>query len=63
MSQNWSFPKPVFIGDIITATGTIKSWRASRSMGTMEFSVVNQNGEVVLRGEATVYQATPDLSG
>ncbi len=57
MSQQWSFPKPVYIGDTITATGTVKSWRESRSMGSMEFEVVNQHGETVLKGEATVFRA------
>jgi acyl dehydratase len=59
MSQEWSFPRPVFIGDTLTATGVIKSWRAARSMGVMEFTVVNQHGETVLRGQATVYRAAP----
>jgi acyl dehydratase len=59
MSQEWSFPKPVFIGDTLTATGVIKSWRAARSMGVMEFTVTNQDGETVLRGTASVYRAAP----
>lgn len=63
MSQNWSFPKPVYIGDTLTATGTVKSWRASRSMGAMDFEVKNQDDEVVLKGEATVFRVTPDTSG
>jgi acyl dehydratase len=57
MSQQWTFPKPVFIGDTVTATGTVKSWRAARSMGEMEFEVVNQRGETVLKGSAMVFQA------
>jgi 3-hydroxybutyryl-CoA dehydratase len=60
MSQQWAFPKPVYIGDTLTATGTIKSWRSSRSMGSMEFEVLNQDGDIVLRGEATVFRASPD---
>ena len=28
MTEKWSFPKPVFIGDTLTATGTVQSWRA-----------------------------------
>ena len=59
MSQQWSFPRPVFIGDTLTATGAVKSWREARSIGSMEFSVLNQDGEVVVRGEATVYRAIP----
>ncbi|MEX0761197.1 MAG: MaoC family dehydratase [Dehalococcoidia bacterium] len=58
LRQQWSFPKPVYIGDTITARGTVKSWRTGRAMGDMEFVVENQVGEVVLRGEATVFQAT-----
>ena len=59
MSQQWSFPKPVYIGDTLTATGTVKSWRTGRSMGEMEFEVVNQQGDVVLKGSAMVFQAVP----
>jgi len=55
--QSWKFPKPVFIGDVITAIGTVKSVQQKRSMAEMEFSVSNQNGDVVLEGEALVYQA------
>jgi acyl dehydratase len=57
MTQQWSFPKPVPIGDTLTATGTVKSWRAARSTGVMEFKVKHRQGETVLRGQATGYQA------
>ena len=63
MSQQWSFPRPVYIGDTLTARGSIKSWRASRSMGKMEFSVENQDGQTVLKGEATVFRAIPNSDG
>jgi 3-hydroxybutyryl-CoA dehydratase len=63
LTQQWSFPKPVFIGDTLTATGTIKSWRMARSMGAMEFEVRNQEGETVLRGEATVFRALSGVDG
>jgi len=59
--QSWKFPKPVYIGDTITAVGTIKSVQAKRRMAEMEFRVTNQVGDVVLEGEALVYQA--DASG
>ncbi len=59
--QSWKFPKPVYIGDTITAVGTVKSVQAKRRMAEMEFHVTNQNGDVVLEGEALVYQA--DASG
>ena len=59
VNQAWSFPRPVYIGDTITATGTITSARSSRGFYQMSFEVLNQDGEVVLTGEATIYRATP----
>ena len=57
--QKWRFPNPVYIGDVITATGTITASFPRRSMVKMEFKVENQEGVEVLRGEATVLQLTP----
>jgi acyl dehydratase len=59
ISQEWRFPLPVYIGDTITAEATVTSVRDDRPIATMEFVVRNQNDEEVLRGEATVYQASP----
>ncbi len=59
--QSWKFPKPVYIGDTITAVGTVKSVQTKRRMAEMEFRVTNQNGDLVLEGDALVYQA--DASG
>lgn len=55
--QSWKFPKPVYIGDTITAEAVVKSVQAKRRMAEMEFRVRNQDEEVVLEGEALVYQA------
>lgn len=60
--QHWNFPAPVYIGDTITATGTITNWRAERSRGEMEFVIVNQDGVEVLRGTTGVYRAVPEKS-
>jgi 3-hydroxybutyryl-CoA dehydratase len=60
MSQSWSFPKPVYIGDTITAEGEITSARESRGIYGMAFTVRNQEGETVLTGEAMVYRAAPE---
>jgi acyl dehydratase len=57
--QRWVFPAPVYIGDTITATGTITNWRAERSRGEMDFVIVNQDGAEVLTGSTGVYQAVP----
>ena len=56
IKQEWNFPHAVFIGDAITATGTITAAFPRRSMAKMEFKVENQEGVEVLRGEATVLQ-------
>lgn len=56
MRQNWSFPRPVYIGDTIKATGAIMTFNQRRSIATMEFRVIDQNGQDVLTGEATVMQ-------
>ena len=59
LKQEWTFPNPARIGDTLTATGIVKSWRANRAMGVMTFEVTNDGGETVLQGEATVMQVTP----
>ena len=59
--QEWSFPNPVYIGDVITATGTVTAAYPRRSMAKMEFTVVNQEGVEVLRGDATVFQMVPEV--
>ncbi len=61
MNQSWSFPRPAYIGDTLTATATVKSSRPSRGIYGIEFVVRNQDGDEVLTGEATVYQAKPSV--
>ncbi len=58
MRQRWSFPAPVYIGDTLHAEATVKSVRAKRNMVELEFAVKNQDGELVLEGEALVFQDT-----
>lgn len=52
LSQSLRFVKPVFIGDTITATVTITKLNIPKKIATAETKCVNQNGEVVLTGEA-----------
>lgn len=59
MSQEWSFPRPVYIGDTITAEATVKSVKEGRPIATLGFVVRNEGEEPVLEGEATVFQASP----
>ncbi|MDA0799533.1 MAG: MaoC family dehydratase [Chloroflexi bacterium] len=58
--QAWTFPRPVYIGDTITAEATVLSVNPRRPMADLAFTVTNQDGEEVLKGEATVFQATPE---
>ena len=58
--QTWSFPRPVYIGDTIRAEATVKSVRERRGMVELEFTVVNQDGETVLEGVATLFQTEPE---
>ncbi len=55
--QQWSFPRPVYIGDTLRAQATVKSVRAGRNLAEREFLIVNQRGEEVLEGQTTVHQA------
>ena len=57
LSQNWSFPRPVYIGDTITAEATVASANNRRGIARLNISIKNQSGDEVLKGEATVYQA------
>jgi acyl dehydratase len=56
VSQECTFPKPVYIGDAITAVGTVTSAREGRGLYQMEFQVTNQDGDEVLKGQAAVYR-------
>ena len=55
VTQNWSFTKPVYIGDVIRAEATVKSVRDNHPMADISFVVKNQDDEEVLTGEAVVY--------
>ena len=59
MSQNWTFTRPVYIGDTIRAEATVKSVHDAKPIADVDFVVKNQHDEVVLHGQATVYQAKP----
>lgn len=59
MRQEWSFPRPAYIGDTLTEVATVKSARLARGIYQMELLVRNQEGEEVLTGQAKVYRTTP----
>ena len=54
LGQTLQFKAPVFPGDEITARVTVKEMREDKPILKLETVCVNQSGEVVIRGEATV---------
>lgn len=52
LGQNLKFKAPVYIGDTVTATLTCTALR--RNIATFSTIVTNQEGVVVIEGEATV---------
>jgi acyl dehydratase len=54
LGQTLQFVAPVFPGDEITARVTVKEVREDRPIVKLETICMNQRGEVVIRGEATV---------
>ena len=54
LSQTLQFRAPVYPGDTITTTGEVKSVRPDKPIVTLGTVCKNQNGVVVLEGEAVV---------
>jgi 3-hydroxybutyryl-CoA dehydratase len=54
MSQTLQFKAPVFIGDTITATVEVIKFREDKRIATLATTCINQDGKVVLAGEAVV---------
>lgn len=52
LSQTLKFQAPVRIGDTITATATVKSLDTEKNRVVLDTTCVNQQGTVVLSGEA-----------
>ncbi|WP_271808467.1 MaoC family dehydratase [Clostridium beijerinckii] len=54
LGQTLSFKNPVYIGDTITATVTIKEIKNESGIAKLDTIIVNQKKEVVVEGEAVV---------
>lgn len=63
MSQQWRFTAPVFIGDMIRAEATVATVHERRAIARLAITITNQDGETVLDGAATVFQAEPSGDG
>ena len=58
LSQNWRFTAPVYIDDTVTAEAEVVSVHPSKPVTQLRIRVVQQDGEVVLEGEAWCYTFT-----
>ena len=54
LGQTLRFKAPVFIGDTVTTTATVKSIRTDKSIITLDTVCTNQNGQTLVTGEAVV---------
>lgn len=57
LQQSLKFIHPVFIGDTVTIQLKVLAIRESKGIGTIETNCTNQNGELVVKGEATIMRA------
>lgn len=58
LSQTLQFLKPVFIGDTLVAQVKVVKIREDKPIVTLETVCYNQNGEIVITGEAVVLVET-----
>lgn len=54
LGQDLKFTKPVRFGDTITATCTVSEILMEKNIVKLDTTCTNQNGEVVIKGTATV---------
>ncbi len=54
LKQTLAFKKPVFLGDSVTITATVTAYRPDKQILTLETVGTNQDGAVVIEGEAVV---------
>jgi acyl dehydratase len=59
LSQTMNFKAPVYIEDEITAQVEVIAYRADKRIATLKTEVVNQDGKLVLEGEAVVIAPLP----
>jgi len=54
LAQTLKFLKPVFIGEDISVEIKVLTFREERQIGTVETLVKNSQGEIAVKGEATI---------
>ena len=61
-SQDLHFAHPVYVGDTLTATVTVREKRGAENVVVLDCQGVNQNGTLVLSGVAEVHAPTRHIS-
>ena len=56
LQVSWRFLAPVRPGDVITAEATVTSTRADKPVTELATRITNQDGVVVLDGDAVVWR-------
>lgn len=59
LSQTLKFKAPVFLGDTITARVEVTDYRERKRIATLRTTCTNQDGSLVLEGEALVIAPLP----
>lgn len=54
LSQTMNFTRPVFEGDVVTATARVTGIREDKNIVTLSTFCTNQEGETVVSGEAVI---------
>lgn len=54
LGQTLSFRKPVYVGDTVTAKAEIVSIREEKEIITLKTTIIKQNGDCAIEGEAVV---------
>lgn len=62
LGQSLRFLHPVGLGDTVTVTVTVRELRAENYRGTLDCTVINQDGETVVTGIAEVIVPTEKVS-
>ena len=62
MGQELKFTKPVHIGDTVTATATVEEIILEKNRVILDTTVVNQDGEVVIKGKQLLCLQRLDLA-
>jgi len=63
LGQMLKFVKPVYIGDTITAVGEVTHVVPEKKIAYVNTTAVNQNGETVIEGEATIMATKETATG